>query len=65
MLIVVEFGQLWPALIIGWIYWLPVHTLTYALVPLRYRLFWVNFMSIWWGGAYMKLLLMCPFLPCF
>jgi hypothetical protein len=29
--------KLWPALVLGWIYWLPMHTLTYSVVPLRYR----------------------------
>eukprot|EP01043_Picozoa_sp_COSAG02_P044264 COSAG02_NODE_3938_length_6013_cov_109.379270_5_plen_233_part_00 len=43
--------KLWPALVLGWLYWLPMHTLTYSVVPLRYRLFWVNFGSIWWGAG--------------
>ncbi len=43
--------KLWPALVLGWMYWLPMHTLTYSVIPLRYRLFWVNFGSIWWGAG--------------
>lgn len=43
--------KLWPALVLGWVYWLPMHTLTYSVVPLRFRLFWVNFGSIWWGAG--------------
>ena len=43
--------KIWPALVLGWVYWLPMHTLTYSIVPLRYRLLWVNFASIWWGAG--------------
>ena len=43
--------QLWPALIIGWGYWLPIHFCTYAMIPLRHRLLWVNFNSIWFGSV--------------
>ena len=39
------------ALVLGWIFWLPIHTCTYAAVPLRYRLFWVKFCSIWWRAG--------------
>lgn len=43
--------KLWPALVLGWVYWLPMHSLTYSIVPLQYRLFWVNFASVWWGAG--------------
>jgi hypothetical protein len=41
--------QLWPALAVGWMYWLPLHTVTYVFMPLRHRLLWVNFCSMWYG----------------
>lgn len=39
-----------PTLKVNWVYWSAVHVLTFALVPLQYRVAFVAVKNFFWGG---------------
>eukprot|EP00931_Biecheleriopsis_adriatica_P038379 TRINITY_DN21992_c0_g1_i1.p1 TRINITY_DN21992_c0_g1~~TRINITY_DN21992_c0_g1_i1.p1 ORF type:complete len:158 (+),score=9.01 TRINITY_DN21992_c0_g1_i1:68-541(+) len=43
-------GTLWKTLKINWPFWGTAHIVTYALVPLTYRVAFVSMVSIAWNG---------------
>ena len=43
-------NNLWPTLRINWVYWSLVHTITFACVPLQYRVAFVALKNFFWGG---------------
>ena len=43
--------KFWPALIAGWLFWPAMDVVTYSgLVPVRYRMLWINCCQIGWAA---------------
>ena len=42
--------NLWPTLRVNWVYWSAVHVMTFALVPLEYRVAFVAVKNFFWGS---------------
>jgi hypothetical protein len=42
--------KLWPTLCANWSFWTVVHVCTFSMVPLSYRVQWVNCANFFWSG---------------
>ena len=43
-------SNLWPTLKVNWLYWSCVHVVTFAFIPLEYRVAFVAVKNFFWGG---------------
>ena len=44
-------GLTWQTLQLNWPFWAAVHSLTYTVVPLRFRVAFVSTVAIFWNGV--------------
>ena len=51
--------KLWPTLKVNWVVWPVLQTINMAVVPLQYRLLYVNFCSLFWS-AYLSNMAAAP-----
>jgi hypothetical protein len=42
--------NLWAALVAGWKFWPAMSCAMYGIIPLHYRLLWLNFGSLFWNS---------------
>lgn len=42
--------KLWPTLKVNWVVWPVLQGINFSLVPLQYRLLYINFCSLFWSA---------------